>query len=218
MIARLSKLVQYKLVVGLLGLALFGGLTVVALTSWQRVGQQQATKATPKHTQAPATPVVAPAPSSSPALGPGEAQQPQRLVIPKLTVDASVEKVGVDTQGNIGIPSDPNDVAWYRLGPLPGDPGNAIIDGHLDWTSGPAVFSHLPQLQPKDQVTVVRRDGSRLNFLVTRRRVFRANQRPPADMWATSGPSRISLITCTGPWDRGRQQYQERLVVDAQAA
>ncbi len=216
MIARLSKLQQHKLVLGLLGLALFGGLTMAALTSWHRVGQQQAITATPKHIQAPATPVATP--SSSPALAPGEAQQPQRLVIPKLAVDAAVEKVGVDTQGNIGIPSDPNDAAWYRLGPLPGDPGNAIIDGHLDWTSGPAVFSHLGQLQPKDQVTVVRRDGSRLNFLVTRRRVFRASQRPPADMWVRGGPSRISLITCTGPWDAGRRQYQERLVVDAQAA
>ncbi len=216
MVARLSKLQRYKLVVGLLGLAFFGGLTVVALTSWHRGVPRQTITTRPKQIQAPAPPVVTP--SSSPALAPGEAQQPQRLLIPKLAVDAVVEKVGIDTQGNIGTPSDPNAVAWYRLGPLPGDPGNAIIDGHLDWTSGPAVFSHLGHLQPKDQVTVVRRDGGRLNFVVTRRRVFGASQRPPADMWARGGPSRITLITCTGPWDAGRRQYQERLVVDAQAA
>jgi len=207
------------LVVGLLSLVLLGAVAGIVAVPKYLAQRPQAATAKPQASLSPLLPTtpVPPAPAVSPALAPGEAEQPNRLVIPKLAVDAPVEKVGVDSEGNIGIPSDPNDVAWYGLGPRPGDPGNAVIDGHLDWTSGPAVFSHLQQLQINDQMVVVRRDGTRLNFVVTRRRVFGASQRPPADMWAARGPSRISLITCTGPWDAGHHQYQERLVVDAQA-
>ncbi|MBO0705408.1 MAG: class F sortase [Candidatus Dormibacteraeota bacterium] len=133
-------------------------------------------------------------------------------------MQAPVEKVGVDAQGNIGVPSAPTNVAWYDRGPAPGQPGDAIINGHVDWTTGPAVFANLRALQPGDGITVVTQSGQQLPFKVTGSKAYDANTRPPADLFATSGPPRISLITCTGPWDVGRKQYQQRLVVSAQAA
>jgi sortase (surface protein transpeptidase) len=168
----------------------------------------------------PASPAASASPASaSPAASPsGAAQTPVRLNIPKAKVQAGVEAVGLDGQGNIGVPSAPTTVAWYNRGPAPGQPGDAILNGHVDWTTGPAVFANLRALQPGDEVTVVTQAGQQMRFRVTAAKTYDAGTQPPADLFATSGPPRISLITCTGPWDKGRKQYQQRLVVSAQAA
>ena len=163
---------------------------------------------------------VSPSPSAAPTAAPsaGAVQAPARLEIPRAKVQAPVEQVGVDGQGNIGVPSAPTNVAWYDRGPAPGQPGDAILNGHVDWTTGPAVFANLRALQAGDEVTIVTQSGKQLRFKVTSSKSYDASTQPPADLFATSGPPRISLITCTGPWDKGRKQYQQRLVVSAQAA
>src|SRR2546423_777104 len=56
------------------------------------------------------------------------------LVIPKIGVDAPVEPVHVEADGKLGIPTRNqwDDVGWYQGGPVPGQRGSAVIDGHLD--------------------------------------------------------------------------------------
>lgn len=192
-----------------------GAVLALALSA---CGQSQAPKSAPRSPSPspPASPSAS-ASASAPA-SPAAAGTPTRLSVPRAKVQAPVEQVGVDGQGNIGVPSAPTNVAWYDRGPAPGQPGDAILNGHVDWTTGPAVFANLRALQPGDDVTVVTQSGQQLRFKVTASKSYDANTRPPADLFATSGPPRISLITCTGPWDVGRKQYQQRLVVSAQAA
>lgn len=157
---------------------------------------------------APAVP-AAPMPTSTPSAS----RLPARLIIPKLGVDAAVERVGLDANGNVGVPASPQDVAWYELGPAPGEAGSAVIDGHLDWTSGPAVFYNLWRLRPGDEIQVQLEDGKVLRFLVTGSNLYAATERPPADLFASWGPPRLSLITCAGLWDAAHRSYRERLVV-----
>jgi hypothetical protein len=45
---------------------------------------------------------------------------------------------------------------WYALGPRPGDPGSAVILGHVDSKRGPAVFYRLRQLLRGDEIDVSR--------------------------------------------------------------
>jgi hypothetical protein len=61
---------------------------------------------------------------------------------------------------------EPDQVGWYKLGPRPGDPGPAVLVGHIDDRTGPAVFYHLRQLRPGDEILVGRRDGTTSRFLV----------------------------------------------------
>ena len=188
-----------------------GAVLALALSA---CGQSQAPKSAPRSP----SPSSSASPSASPSASAAAVGTPARLSIPRAKVQAPVEKVGVDAQGNIGVPSAPTNVAWYDRGPAPGQPGDAILNGHVDWTTGPAVFANLRTLQPGDEVTIVTQSSQQLRFKVTASKSYDANTRPPADLFATSGPPRISLITCTGPWDVGRKQYQQRLVVTAQAA
>ena len=144
-------------------------------------------------------------------------QLPAQLVIPKISVTAPVEQVGVDKNNNMDVPAKASDVAWYSPGPAPGEAGDAVIDGHLDWTTGKAVFWDLHLLQAGDEIDVVAQDGTRLRFKVTDTHSYSYTAHP-AGLFATSGQPQLSLITCSGSWDKGRQVYLQRLVVNASYA
>lgn len=166
---------------------------------------------------APATSPLRPLPHRAPPPTPtptpsGPSLVPVRLVVPAAQVNAAVETVGL-TQGAIGVPSQAMDAAWYDGSVAPGQPGNAILDGHVDWWTGPGVFGHLAQVRVGDQVQLVRTDGSQVTFAVTGQQIFGANDQVPATMLAKTGPATLSLITCTGSWDGS--EYSERLVINA---
>jgi LPXTG-site transpeptidase (sortase) family protein len=176
---------------------------------------QAPASATPSPSAAPVPPQT-PTPSAAPTpdLTAAQARLPARLVIPGIGVDASVEAVATDAQGNMDVPRLASDVGWYEPGPAPGDAGDAVIDGHRDWYSGPAVFARLPNVRVGDEVRVLRRDGGALRFRVASAVSVPATAHP-AGLFATSGPPRLSLITCTGPWDARSRTYPQRLVLDA---
>lgn len=168
-------------------------------------------------TRATATP--APAPSATPDDVLRQAQAivapakpPMRLRIPTINVDAAVEQVGVDSEGRIAAPIKTDDVGWYKLGTAPGDAGNAVIDGHLDWYNGPAVFQRLGKMKVGDQIMVLREDGTQAKFIVDATSVMPYDASTDA-MFTRSGPPSLTLITCAGTWDRQRGTYLQRLVV-----
>jgi hypothetical protein len=66
-------------------------------------------------------------------------------------------------------------------------------------------------------VDVVRADGSQLAFTVDSTSTYPWNSRPDG-LFTTAGPPSISLVTCSGTWDRQRQTYLSRLVVHATLA
>lgn len=117
----------------------------------------------------------------------------------------------------MAVPARAEDVGWYQLGPSPGEAGNAVIDGHLDWWTGPAVFWNLGRLKIGDEVYVARADGLRVMFVVDGVSTVPYDSRPPG-LFATSGPPSLSLITCSGSWDRQKATYTTRLVVHASLA
>jgi LPXTG-site transpeptidase (sortase) family protein len=171
-------------------------------------------------------PAAAPAPSPSPTpddqLAAAQAivapaTPPVRLLVPAIGVDAAVEAVGVDGQGGMGTPARAEDVAWFQPGARPGDVGDAVIAGHLDWTSGPAVFAQLGKLRRGDAVAVVRQNGTQARFVVD------STWTMPYDastnsLFTNDGPPSLTLITCAGTWDRQRGTYLQRLVVHASLA
>lgn len=162
----------------------------------------------------PATGPRSAAPTQRDRREPEPSPFPARLLIPHINVSTSIESVELDADGNVGVPSDPNNVGWYRLGPPPGRQGNAIIDGHVDWYTGPSVFWHLTDIVPGDRIFIVKRDGERLEFKVDNVASIDYLAHPE-ELFADGGPPRLSLITCTGIWDKYRQIYLQRLVVQA---
>lgn len=142
------------------------------------------------------------------------ASAPVRLVVPAIGLNAEVESLGLDAEGRMATPSRSDHVGWYSPGSAPGDAGNAVIDGHLDWTDGPAVFWRLGRLKRGDQLTVLRADGSQVKFAVQSLSTTPYDASTDA-LFTRSGPPALTLVTCAGAWDRQRGTYLQRLVVHA---
>jgi LPXTG-site transpeptidase (sortase) family protein len=139
---------------------------------------------------------------------------PSRLVIPRIGVNARIESRGLDAYRNMLTPKDFHDVAWFNQGPMPGQPGNALLNGHVDWWTGSAVFTRLGELRPGDKVIVIRGDGTRLTFKVTGRQTVAAGARV-ASLFARSKAATLTLITCAGAWNPLILGTTSRLLVSA---
>ncbi|HUZ51245.1 MAG TPA: class F sortase [Streptosporangiaceae bacterium] len=139
---------------------------------------------------------------------------PATILISSINVHRPVEEVGTDRSGALSVPQNLWNAGWYRYGPVPGAPGDAVIEGHAGWPNAPLLFGRLNQLRKGDQIVVVLADGSRRLFLVDSLAVWPARSYPTG-LFATGGPPRLTLITCTGPFDAQFKTYADRLVVEA---
>jgi LPXTG-site transpeptidase (sortase) family protein len=138
------------------------------------------------------------------------------LIIPKIGVDAQVEPVHVLANGILGVPTRNQweGVGWYQGGPIPGQRGSAVIDGHLDRPGAlPAVFWRLHELSDGDMVTVEEAGGHTLHFQVTKVASYPPDDAPTAQIFGDSSGTFLNLITCAGQWIPEQQQTSLRLVV-----
>lgn len=141
---------------------------------------------------------------------------PIRLKIPSINVDASVEYVGLTQGGAMDVPKKPEDVAWYNLGPRPGESGSSVIDGHSGYKNNkPAVFDNLHKLQKGDKVYVEDSKGNKITFVINKISSYKENQNAADVFSSNDGASHLNLITCTGVWDSVAKSHSERLIVFA---
>lgn len=147
---------------------------------------------------------------------------PTRLIIPSLLINANVQHVGLNAAGNIRTPDNFTDVAWYTGSAVPGRPGVALIDGHVDNGLGLAgVFKHLNTIKVGDAVDVLTNKGVTVHFVVTNIAAYNYQDVPMAMILGGAGTSAavttptLRLITCDGTWVPGQLTYNERLVVTA---
>ena len=142
---------------------------------------------------------------------------PRRLVIPSIGVSTPLERLGVGARRAIEVPRRWDRSGWFHDGPRPGELGSAVILGHVDSPSGPAVFARLSELSRGSLVRVERTDGTTLAFRVTRIRRYPRVTFPVEQVyWPTLRPE-LRLITCGGRYDAARGGYQENVVVYAVA-
>ncbi len=141
---------------------------------------------------------------------------PVRLVVAPLQIDAKVEPVGKKTDGSMATPSTFYTTAWYKDGPKPGEAGNAVLAGHVNNALGLAgVFEHLNQIKIGDTVKVFDAEGKQLAFIVEKINNYPRLDAPLEEIFATTGPARLVLITCDGDWSAQARSYEKRLVVVA---
>ncbi len=152
-----------------------------------------------------------------PALGVGT---PVRLTIPAINLDAAVEAVGLTPAGELTTPTFPDNAAWYRLGPRPGEPGNAVIIGHVDSLTRGAVFWDLRNLTPGSMIAVVGDDGVSHQFVVRNAERYPLGGAPLAKIFGPTEGTHLTLVTCDADtaFDRASGEYAGHLVVYADAA
>ncbi|MGX4687788.1 class F sortase [Streptomyces sp. JNUCC 63] len=142
---------------------------------------------------------------------------PTRISIPDIGVDAPFTKLSLDASGHLSPPppNNTNLVGWFRGGASPGERGPAIVAGHLDTKTGPAVFAGLDQLEPGALVDITRADGTVVRFKVDSVEAFSKADFPDDQVYADTPSPELRLITCGGTYDRKRQDYQANVVAFA---
>lgn len=136
-----------------------------------------------------------------------------RLGIEAIDLDAPLQPIGLTAGGNVGVPSDVRYVGWYKHGPKPGEPGNAVLDGHVSVRGlGSGVFKNLNKLQPGDVIRVTE-SGVSQKFEVLSTESYDVASAPKEKIFGATNERRLNLITCSGKWDKDKKDYTERLVV-----
>jgi hypothetical protein len=140
---------------------------------------------------------------------------PIRLEVPSIHVTSSLERLGRAADGTVEVPSRWEVAGWYALGPRPGDPGSAVILGHVDSKGGPAVFYRLRELRPGDQIAITRADGSAVRFAVQRTAQYDKRRFPTDDVYYPTLAPALRLVTCGGQFDFTTGHYRSNIIVFA---
>lgn len=168
----------------------------------------------------PALPSVpAPSPAADPTAAapsaPSPVTPPVHLQVPAIKVDTPLVPLGLQHDGTVAVPTNFAEAGWYDEGTLPGDPGPAVMLGHIDSYKGPAVFYRLRELHPGDEVVIGRVDGSTVRFAVDAVRQFPKDSFPTDLVYGDTAAPTLRLITCGGSFDRATRNYLDNVVVFA---
>ncbi|MER6223540.1 class F sortase [Streptomyces sp. 900105755] len=158
-------------------------------------------------------------PELPPAAKPLTAAVPERVDIPDLGVQAPVVARGLDEDGGVDPPpfDQPGVVGWYGSGTDPGAAGTAVLVGHVDTETRPAVFYKISAMRPGETIRVVRADNTVAEFTVDDVRVLPRDHFDAQQAYGPrqSGRAELRLITCGGTFDRTTHRYTANVVVSA---
>ncbi len=141
-----------------------------------------------------------------------------RLIVPSIGIDAPFTYRQVPASGQMPNPDGPEDVAYYDfgqwpgLGGLPGQGGNVVLAGHVDYIDyGQAVFWDLGKLKIGDRIQIRMKDGSVIEYQVEFNKHIDAGNANWEAIVAGTEQESITLITCSGEFSAGH--YNNRQIV-----
>lgn len=147
---------------------------------------------------------------------PDSTPEPVRITILALSIEQDLTELGV-IGNTLQVPDDYSDIGWWGGGAVPGrrGAGAAVVVGHVDSPTGPAVFYQLSGLSPGDRIRVRLDDDSRVVFVVEEIEVYNKNKFPSARVYQSRGKPTLHLVTCGGTFDTESRQYNSNVVVYA---
>ena len=139
---------------------------------------------------------------------------PVAVDVPSLGITDALETLHRRPDGTIDVPSW-HVAGWWAEGPKPGQPGPAVILGHVDSRHGPDVFYRLDQVQPGHEIVVTRADRTTVRFTVDRVERVPKESFPTEKVFAPSLTAGLRLVTCGGEFDRAAGHYEDNVIVFA---
>ncbi|MGH3328148.1 MAG: sortase domain-containing protein [Streptomycetales bacterium] len=137
-----------------------------------------------------------------------------RISIPDLGIDQDLVDLPV-VGAELQAPQRYGDIGWWSAGPTPGTEGAAVVVGHLDSPTGPAIFYTLADLSPGAEITLRRVDGGVAVFELDRVERYPRASFPSERVYRRDGPPALHLLTCGGRYDRETGRYAANVVAYA---
>lgn len=176
-----------------------------------KVQERRPERIKPPHRESRERPALAVKPVSQPI----PVTEPESIKIAALGIDQKVTELGV-IGNDLQVPDAYSDIGWWRDGPVPGGKaGAAVMVGHVDSPTGPAVFYQLSGLKRGHEIVVRLEDGSRTIFVVRKVVAYERTKFPSTQVYRSQGKPALHLLTCGGSFDTGANQYNSNVVVSA---
>ena len=140
---------------------------------------------------------------------------PVAIRIDKAQVDAEIEQIAI-VDGVMQNPTGPWVVSWYKETSRPGEDGNVVMAGHVDyWDVGAAVFWYLRDLKEGDEIVVTGENGDLYTYAVEWIKDYDAENAPIQEIVGPTEDEALTLITCGGEFDYATGEYLQRKIVRA---
>jgi hypothetical protein len=163
-------------------------------------------------------PPAAPEPAVAAPAG-VQVPDPATLDVPSIGIRTSLDPSGRNANGGWEIPplDQPMQATWYQPGPEPGEPGPAVLLGHINGNHQQGVFARLHELAPGDRITVTDVAGGKHEFEVVTVRAIPKDEFDPEMVLSPVGLPELFLITCGGELERTSSggRYLDNTVVEA---
>jgi sortase (surface protein transpeptidase) len=194
---------------GVLAIMMWGLIGLVAGGAWLVSGGEHAPAGPP--------PAAAPRVHPTATVQLVSGQRPDRLRIPDIGVNTRLMNLGLTADRELEVPpySKAQVAGWYDRSPVPGEVGPAILAGHVDTRTGPAVFYRLRELRAGDRIAIDRTDGRTASFEVDRVDLVTKSTFPTRRVYGATADPELRLITCGGTFDETTGHYLSNVVVYA---
>lgn len=179
-------------------------------------------------TAAPAAPSPSPAapgtvalldsqPATLDALRAEQARRPVSVLVPGRSTPSPVAATTTDpVSGGLALVNNAATVVWWSSGTAPGSPsGSVVLAAHVSYQGETGPFTRLASVAPGAEVTVTSADGSTRRYAVTGTRYAPKTSLDRAELFRTTGPPTLALVTCGGAYDRATRSYADNVVVSA---
>jgi len=142
---------------------------------------------------------------------------PASIDIPAIDAVSSLIPLGVTERGGWEVPpvETPLQASWFSEGPMPGEPGPAVVLGHVDGGGEPGVFARLTELDVGDEVIVHARSGRVSVFRVTGTEQVAKSAFPTGEVLGETAGPELRLVTCGGSFDPAADSYRDSVIVYA---
>jgi hypothetical protein len=141
-----------------------------------------------------------------------------RVIIPEIGVRAPMFAVGLNRDDSLRVPASTRKVGWWRGGKKAGRKGAAVIVGHVDSQSGPAVFYRLKELSPRARIKVVHNDGSQAQLRGHGSRAGFQGRLPDRPGLRRPGTADRPAGHLRGEFDEESGHYEDNVIVYGRAA
>lgn len=146
----------------------------------------------------------------------GAPEEPKKIRIGKIAVDAFIQQAGVDQNKAVAVPSNVHLASWFTESVRPGQLGLSIVDGHVSGPTVDGIFKNLNKLSKDDTFEIEQGNGAVLKYKVIEKvelkvadsAAYLFSQKPEIK-------SQLNLITCGGKFDKKANQFENRVIVAA---
>lgn len=145
---------------------------------------------------------------------------PTQVEVPTLGASLPVEPTGVEADGQMEIPEDAAIGGWYRFGATPGDgAGDTVIAAHVGSQQTPrGPLRDLEQVPEGSEITVTDAEGTSHTYRSVSVEQVGKEGLDLSPYFSRSGPDRLVLITCGGRWLPELGQYEDNVILVAEAS